>query len=441
MYIIMKMKIKNDYELFLRASPAKTGTKFLSYLVDAFILFLTSYLIFLGGYNIYQSTNLYQETDKTFKEEISYYETMIKETHLVSFTENVRNENDVFALDNISKMLIYSDEKYNWYENGVEHAIIKNGKKYKADTLVDAIYKMNSYGDNETRTEYVASSYESDDIAYFYTNYAKNHNENDDLFPIGNLTYEEYYQNQFEKYIASDLSIYFNKLDDGSFPYVLKMDKAINLFNYYFLENDPAGIGKQGFSRLTTLYSNLQQEAEKTVLNGKIYLNEHYSVYQNALNTIGNSYCLIMVLSILISYLLVIVVPMLIFKNGVTIGKKCLGLGIIEQSKDEIIPWKLAIRCVLGLIGYLGFSLLIPILPPFAGSYTALYSILFKIGNFDVNLMTIDLIIMGISIINGVLSFITHYKTSLIDLMLKENVVDKNHLDEGDYDERDETSL
>lgn len=434
------MKITNNFELFQRASPAKPGRKFLSFLIDALILFITSYLIFLGGYNIVESTDSFKKSEQIVKTEIKYYNNLVEETHLVSFTNEVRNENDIFALDNISKLLIYSDETYNWFEKGVEHFIYRNDQKIPVTDIKDAVFKMNTFGNNETRTEYVASSYESDDIAYFYTNYVKNNNENNNFFDVGLMTYETYYQEKFQKTMGSDFSIYFEKMNKG-FPFALKMEKAINIYNYYFLNSDSTGYGKESFVRLNTLYSNLQMDAEKLLLDSKEYHNNHFVVYQEHLNAMGNMYCLAMVLSIAIAYILVFVPSTLIFKNGVTIGKLCLGLGIIEKDGTNIKPLKLTFRMFVEVIGFIGLSILIPILPPFAGSYSVLYTTLFNIGNFSVNLMIIDFTLIILSAINGCFALLTHYKTSLLDIITKELVVDKNHLDEYDYDERDESSL
>ena len=48
----MKVNFETTHELLKRASPAKPGKRFVSFCIDFVIVFLVSYLAFLGGFQI-----------------------------------------------------------------------------------------------------------------------------------------------------------------------------------------------------------------------------------------------------------------------------------------------------------------------------------------------------------------------------------------------------
>lgn len=436
------MKIfDSKIDLLRRASPAKSGKRFLSWCLDALIVFLMGYFIFLAGYNgIVKNLESYKNFETTIKEEISYYNDFIEETHLVSFTTNENNEkirldNDLMCLNNIKGLIRAS---YDLGVNGVDNIGYED---YWKDLNVTS-EELDGNADHSNAFLGTATNFDNDNIAYFYTNYVPKHNTNNDFIDFKGKDPRTYFAyDVFKNMLGNSYSVYFSDIKEDSLTFPrLKAEYASSMFTY-LIRSETSEVGKQTYSNIYTIYDNLESKAEEIVLNSKTYYKEHYVKFVNANNGEVYQIVITILLSFIVAYLIFVLAFIFFFKDGVTVGRFALSLAIIGNNGEKI-KWYIALlRGLIDLVFFLPLMILVGIMPPFGGTFLYLNISLFSIGTFSVNLFMILTAIFCLSLVNGIFILLSHYHRSLEDLIFKNTVVDIKHLDEEDIDERSEGTL
>ena len=74
-----KNPFKGVSDLLSRAAPAKRNTHFIAYVIDVVLVFIVSYLLFLGGREIVSNSDAYKKNYANYEAEITYYQDMLIE--------------------------------------------------------------------------------------------------------------------------------------------------------------------------------------------------------------------------------------------------------------------------------------------------------------------------------------------------------------------------
>ena len=74
-------------DLLFRASPAKRILHFLSYIIDLVLVFIVSYLLFLGGHSIVTNSKGYKSNYSNYINEITYYQDMLVDAHVAEYLD------------------------------------------------------------------------------------------------------------------------------------------------------------------------------------------------------------------------------------------------------------------------------------------------------------------------------------------------------------------
>ena len=402
----MKYKLfKSKIDILRNSGSASWNKRLLATLIDFLIMVLVTLSLFNLTYLIIDKNNNYNAYKNTVTNEITYYNKLINETHLVEFTDDSltnRKDTDTMALETISKQINFA------YKLDLN----SGGKNFSSEPI--------------STLKFGESSLTNDNLTYFYGTYLIKHNENNDLLNLDNMNPYIYLNNLIKKNSNTNYDRYFAFIDDPNDanygltyikPYV-----ANEIYKYLFSDYEN---GKSYFNDINNIYCYLFEISEKLVLDSASY-KVHYANYNKALISQGDIINLGMISTILVSYLLVIVTPKLLFKDDATIGRKVLGLGLIDSKNLDNVKWYILLtRSVFGFLAYLVTAFAIPILPMFNFSYTTFSFPFIYNGPTYFNLGVILLVIIVINLISSVFSLFTKKKVTLLDIITRTKLVDE----------------
>ena len=399
------MKIfSSNKEILKRSSPAKLSKRFVCWAIDFILVALVAGVIFSGLFQITQNTSAYKAAKQTVDEEISYYEKLTEETHIVEYVGGARATTDVVVLKNLYRAICLSYEIF--------------GNNQQPDFSFDSSHDVMING---------VHSLENDNIAYFYTQYLKNNpsievDVNDDLFEI------------YKRSFGDDATFMFSFNKDVSEMPVLNTQVAYYLFHYLFIDSSDS-IGQTGatyYQSYYNAYSNMLEEAEMLVLKSEPYFSTHYSNYKEAYCSEARYTNITLVVSIVISCLIVLLIPKYLFKNEKTIGYKLFGLGVI-RTDGEANGWYVPlIKTAISCVGFIPTAFVLYLFPPFNGGYEAM----FIPASTDCNI-SLAIVILVVMVLGGIINafgLFTHKRQNLLNLIFNDIVVDVHYLDEGERD-------
>ena len=105
------MKIfESNSDILKKSSPAKLSKRFVCYVINMILVALLAEVVFLGLFQITQSTSAFKDAEQTVADEIAYYEKLTKETHIVEYVNSQRVDTEVIALKNLYRAICLSYE-------------------------------------------------------------------------------------------------------------------------------------------------------------------------------------------------------------------------------------------------------------------------------------------------------------------------------------------
>jgi len=402
----MKFIYKNLDKLSI-SLPAKPSKRFVACVIDMVIVFFVSIVVFSGIFRIVENTAIYKNEEKIIKEEINYYNNLVKESHIVEFDGNQRIDREVTIMKNLTRS-IYS-------------SYVVLGNSQQSNFIIDDEHSVTSNG---------LSSLENDSIAYFYTQYIQN---NDDLSSILDDDPLDYLINVYKSTFGSNFDLLFTYNEEIYELPILKTEIAYCIFHYIFVsEVDSVGEeGKTYYDLYFRNYSKMLDNAENLILNSEPYNSVHYKKYFTSYCNQARYINLSLVLSIIITYLMVVLLPKYIFKNERTIGYLLMGLGVINKDKKANCWYIVLIKSLIGCIGFVIVSFMRYLTPPFNGSFDVMY--LPISANLNISFSFILLIICLLGFIINVISLFNNNRQNILNIIFNDIVVDINYIDDDNY--------
>ena len=361
--------------------------------------------IFAGAFSITKSTSAYTEAAKILDEEIAYYENLTEKTHIVEYVEGARVSTDVIVLKNLYRAIYLSHEVF--------------GNDQQPDFTFEEGHDVTVNG---------IHSRENDNVAYFYTHYLKNDSSlnikaDDNIFEI------------YKRAFGSDASVMFTFDGSISDMPVLNTQVAYYMFHYLFV-NSSDTIGQTGskyYDAYYRGYANMLDEAEYLILQSEPYYSTHYVKYTEAYSAEAGYTNIALTLSIIISSLIILLVPMYLFKDGRTLGFKIMGLGMIS-AEGEAVEWYVPpAKAIFKAIGFVPVAIILYMFPPFNGGFDAMFTPITPETR-----LSFAWILLGIAVIGGIanaFALFTHKNQNLFDMLFDDVVVDLHYIDEGERDE------
>ena len=363
-------------------------------------------VVFLGLFQITQSTSAFKDAEQTVADEIAYYEKLTKETHIVEYVNSQRVDTEVIALKNLYRAICLSYEIF--------------GNNQQSDFVFDENHDVMING---------VHSLENDNIAYFYTKYLKsdssiNVDANDDLFEI------------YKRAFGDDATFMFSFNRELSELPVLNTQVAYYLFHYLFI-NESDAIGQTGSTYYQSYfrgYANMLEEAETLIIQSEPYNSTHYQSYKEAYCAEARYSNITLVVSIFISCFIVLLIPQYLFKNEKTIGYKLFGLGVVRTEGEENRWFVPLIKTIIDCVGAIPVAFILYLFPPFNAVYDAMFIPINPEAKMSLALAIVIIMAVG-GVVNAVGLF-TYKRQNLINLIFGDVVVDVHYVDEGDRNEK-----
>lgn len=405
---------KTDILLFSRASPVKPGKRFVSFFIDFIVVFIFTYLIFLGGFEITKRTDSYKYAQGIVSDEIAYYVDYSEETHVVEYLEKesaTRKDSDGIIIENLCRAIVHS---YNVLGNS-------DLPEFKIEDYSSVL----KYGEATSQT---------DTISYFYTQYIPQHPERN----ISNLDGKDpivYLFDTYKQSFGDNAEIFIFNQEKSEIP-LLNIRTAYYIS--YFLKYDSEdNIGEKGldyYNAYYNAYNIMLEQAEMLIIKSEPYYTDHYLVYQKYQNKQSAYVNYTILASLVLGYLVGSLLPKLLFKDDRTIGRLVMGLGVITKDNEKTKWYVKLIHSICGIFGFISIITIIYMFPPFYGNYDFMMVPLIG-NNYSFSLVILFFVILIIAMINYIPLLFNHTRQSLLDFALRISVVDSRHIDEGDKDD------
>ncbi len=253
------------------------------------------------------------------------------------------------------------------------------------------------------------STLENDDLAYYFI-YYKN---------VKNINIDDYENetplNYFKKLFFDNINKNYYLDRDNDLP-VIKSEYAIRLYRHY---------SEESFD------NNLYYEFSDAVLEiRKIGLNDlssydvfdsYYQEYSKAYSVMAKYENYVLLAMLLLSYLIIIAIPNLLSKNGISVGKLLTRTRIINEDDYDVSKWKLLFLNILSFINYL---IIIIFMSLFTFGFSNLTFTIFKIGSIEISYLQIILIGFAFMLVNFFIMCLNPSRCSAIDLLSNTKQID-----------------
>ncbi len=382
-----------------------------SSLLDALLMVVVSFCLLLASNAIVGNTPAYSsQIDAISSLRVDMYKIQ-EETKLFEFKtkdngetdyENLVSQNDIFKKYVLSNVLYsYDLNKDNW----------------------DAKYVKENDNPYTVKDEYgvESASYSNDYLAYFFVNYAKDNNENDNLFALtSNETYMAHYKTLLKNYSMGAEWNYFEGED--ALP-SLKMDYAYTLYRYVaFEEGGQAGLNTYNY--LISQYQGVFEYAEKVLFNSSRYQNV-YQQYKEHYASCSKIISLFSFISYIVTFALCYLLPTFLFKEGQSIGLFVFKAGIINKDGLEVSKGEVLLRDLISFFTFFSCMLFSCF---FAGGLNSgwMYPLI-SINGIGISFFNITAVLFIICIINSIIMLVRKDKRSLAELVSSTIVIDKRY--------------
>ena len=274
------------------------------------------------------------------------------------------------------------------------------------------------------------ASYSTDYLAKFYTVYVPKYNiyndKNNDVVELGSVSEKSFFikkLNDSMKNTPEYVSWIFNGED---FPY-LKGEYAVNLYRYLFNMENSYQVGLTSYNFLADNYQTVHKVSSNYIYNSQRY-QDLYTSYKSSYAFCSYSIDVVSLIVYFISFLLIIVLPQIIFKNGRTFGSLIFKGAVIDKDGLDLSWYQTLTRCIIQFFTFYGvmlFSLFMS-----GGLYNGWMFPIFYINDIGISLFHFTCLGLFIGIIQVILVFLTNKKTSLTELISGTNVVDLTYFKE-----------
>lgn len=267
------------------------------------------------------------------------------------------------------------------------------------------------------------ASYENNSLSYFFVTYATTYNNyNNQQTDVYNFNGEDprfSYIKELKN--ASPKSDYW-VIDEKTLAYpYLNGVFAVDLYRYLFGGETSYQTGLTNYNYLAQAYKNLWQKEANYLLNSTRFTS-HYDVYRDTYVECSRWLIVATLIAYLMTFFLAIFIPVLINRDGQSLGMLILKLKALSTSNEVIsIPQK----CLRLLVYLFSFLPVIPVATFFSGgAESGLYYPLMVINNIGISIIHITFFLVVLSIVSLLFIASRQDKRGLADLASKTRVVD-----------------
>lgn len=249
----------------------------------------------------------------------------------------------------------------------------------------------------------------NDELAYYFVYYKKDNNINindyNDEIPLS------YFKKIFFENINQDY--YLDR--DNDLP-VIKSEYAIRLYRHYNEEEFD--------NNLYYEFSDAVLAIRKLGLNDLTSFTEfdyYYQEYNKAYSVMAKYENIVLLIILIISHIILVGVPNLISKNGISVGKLLTRTRIINDNDYDVSKWKLLL---VSLLSFVSYSVIIIFISLFTFGFSNLTISLFIIGDLEITFLQILLVGFAFMLVNFFMMCLSSSKRSTIDILSNTKQVD-----------------
>ena len=389
-------------------TPISIVKRFKAIAIDSFIMIVISVLLVILSMEVISNTSKFKTYNEILEQEMLECYRIEEEAKIYEFIgdgdskyQSPRKQEEIFE-DYCLKHILYSFEK--------------NAEPFKQ-------YNIQISNPNNLPI----ASYDNDNLAYFYVNYAAKYNNynglSNDIADMEDNPKFHYYKEYKKNAVKIDMWIFDE--NDYSLPY-LDGYFAVDLYKYLF-EDSSYQAGLTNYNYLATNYNNLWEVEVEQLINSSRFKN-HYNIYKDNYKKCSYLVDAAVVSSYSLTFLLVWVLPQFIFKGSKTIGKKIIGISIKNTYGYNPSFIQIVIRNVFS---YFNMSCLLIFTCFLSGGINSgwMYPVI-EIHNIGISLFSILIILFIMSIVSFCVSILNNKKKSIHDFIVGTICVDdRSYLD------------
>lgn len=378
--------------------------RFLVSLFDAFLLALSSFLLLLLTMNvILPNIPSYQ---KKVNDVEDYRIAMVK----------ISEEADISTYTN------NADGKYNSPDS-----LGDMFKRYAAQHILRSYEEEPSKWELTPELEgYSKADFSTDQFAKFYVDYVSKYNDyegtTNDVVNLGGLTNKAYLQHLLKtkdtSYLAwADEAYLGHSVDSEDFLF-LKAGFAQNLYLYEFKgeKSEPIASSRGYFY---TMYKTIWDNATEELTNSKRF-NDTYNLYKDNYVFCTHIASLATVLVYLFCFLIVFMLPMLIFRDRAgTFGYRIFSLAAIDYEKNNPVAWQVVVKLLILFFTNLPALLVASFL---SGGLSS--SLMFPLFNNGPSLLQILIVTAVLPLVDMFMVSLSHHRRSIAEWASHTVVVD-----------------
>ncbi len=254
------------------------------------------------------------------------------------------------------------------------------------------------------------SKLENDELAYYFVSYKLNNNINllmyNNKLPLDFFKEDVLFKNINKEY-------YIDKKDD--LP-ILKSEIAISLYKHY----KGIEINKDLYYEFSDAVVAIRELGLNDLKNSDKF-NTHYILYTNAYQVMAKYNDIVLFISYIISFIILILIPSLLLKDNLSIGKLLTRTKTIH--KDGFRMGLLSVVALL-ILTFLVNAFIVSFISLFSFGFENLKFVLFSLGTIDISFLHLLLLSLIFVIINFIVILVTKDNRSLIDILTNTKQMD-----------------
>lgn len=380
--------------IYDQTSSVSFGKKALAYLIDFVILIMIGSLCSFLTVEVSKKTEGYLKSAEVVETQIDLMNAMTSEAKLLK----IHDDGEIYTMEEMYKDFAISHILRSYDENTdkFHQAGIENPHE------VEGIKGI-----------YTSATDENDSLAYVYCHYFPKLGE-DSNRPI----YEddkalEFFKTNLQR-TGQDLSMF-----DMSSEYpVLKAENAINLYSYIVLSKKDDAYKNEN-TKLAAVYTacyNLNVDYFKKLTSYQELYKVYLSNYRNLILIINLDH----IIAYLISALLVFALPVLIFRKGMSVGKRALKIALAPKEGEGLRWTQILLRATGDVI--LSFPAIF-VTALFTTGTNSIVMPLAVIGSFSFNLIFVLFLVGILSLANVAVLYFRKDNRSLLDLIAQTKIL------------------
>lgn len=383
--------------------------RFFSFFIDGALVILSHFLVFFLALLIYNQTPTCLNKQKVLNE----------------------NANACYALEDDSRVYIFTGQGEDRYKSKQDESVtidkwtrqhIKLTFKNDPSAFIEAgVTSLDSSYDNIEE-----ANYQNDHLGYYYDNFIRRRNDELQVVSLDGKTPNQYYVSNIFKELAPLYPVTPKETellwiyDEVGYSLPTLTSKAA--YQSYKAIKDPSDGYALGYlTYVKNAYRSIHQD-ELNKLSTSPGFKRYYDAYNKQYHSILLDVDACSLIGFILSFNLVYALPMLFTRKHTSLGKRMIGVMVIDSEGRELSKRQAILRPILKAFPFFGLTLISNFLVQ--GTNSVWMQPMFYLGSLPISLLSFDILFLIIMVISFILTLFLPRHASFSDLLLKTTVID-----------------